>query len=153
MYYVIAQELLPTMTRDGLFGSNQYAVIVSELRTIMSSLGIESIKAPPPIFTNTACYGIDDVAMAVKEYIEKSLDTELNRMYLMNCLVNTAIAKKYTQNSISVIITGAKDEDEVNKYADLFKKGNFTVAMDEKFDVSKENALKIFNSFKKKLNK
>lgn len=151
MYYNMAETIYPTLVRDRILGGDQYPLIVSELRTIMSKLNIQVMNMPKPVFPQEPNYDIQQLATSLKGYLESALDVDLNKMYLMKEIIDTAIAKKYTQNVVSVIVTGAKDEAEMNKYAELFQKGVFAIVMDQTFDTSKENALKLFNGLKKKL--
>jgi hypothetical protein len=149
LYTRITTDLYPTMGNSKEFTSHQISFIMQTLAKVCTELNVVGY---PPLKNLVTTYAttFEGAAGLVKDLIRRSMGDELNKLYIEHLTTQKAIAERYTNSVVPVVLLNAT-QDEIPFIAPTLFNGTYlTISVDEQGS-DKNAVIKTFNTIKKVL--
>lgn len=149
LYRKLSEGLEESLGYSREFGVTQLSQVVDSIRDICLDLGIRETDRPRHM-EQVVVLTQKDIVAHVRKIVRESDNDFLNIKYLANELLTQALAKRYTQSVVPVVIINAT-EDEANSLKQIWAKPQATVKVPPFVATEELNkfVLEIFNNVKK----
>lgn len=152
MYVRISKTIERSMGKNWDFTTSQHFLLISEVKELMSGLGIVGLDAPR--FQNDKTVNNPQSLLSyIKESIRSTSGDALNIEFLKSKLGSLALTAGHKEGILPVIVVGASDPTESKAFLMLFKKGIVPVVISEEVEVTREYVVDVFKNANKTLKK
>lgn len=149
VYNRLTDTVENTMGKSREFTPSCLMTMLLEMQQIGMELGVTMMDTPN--FTGAPyCNSRQDTYNVVRQYIESKFNTALQKLYVENTAINTAIREGAAGTVVPVILTGS-DEDNVKSLASALFSGRYVAVDTDKEPVNNNLVVKTFNQIKKAL--
>jgi hypothetical protein len=144
IYQDIASRVEPSYSKDRLFCTTQYSLMVGAISDIGLELGYLEIESPK--FKELVCKTFADTVTHIKNTLrECKVGDQANVDLLTNAVVDAIVKEEIDSKQIPVIVTGVTSIEERNAIATIFNKSiDFTFSPD--FEPTAEKIVALFKS-------
>jgi hypothetical protein len=147
-YKKISTRVEATLGARREFGTTQMVLIVRGLTDMAEELGIGSFDSPKFVPSGVLP---DSAAVLghVRTVVRTTLGDEFNRIYLMKEIIQRALASRYTNSVLPVIIKGLEGDDEITGLRSITARFGARVVASEA--VTQEFVLGVFKEVQEKI--
>lgn len=150
IYKQIADRVRPSIGTSGLFGTNQFGLVINELRDIMATLGFTSIDAPK--WTEPANVRDDKELLAhVAKLVNDSAGVSIVGPFIANQIVAQALRSEEVRSTVPVVVLNVEPSLNQDLLAAVFAKGRSMTWTTTSPVVKSEEVIEVFNNVKKQL--
>lgn len=152
MYMVIAKNVYPSVGRDQLFTPAQSGLMFQAVEDIAIKVGAPTALTYPigtPI--ETVVRSVEETANLIRATIRKAIKDSLNVLYIEKQAVQKAMAARYNNETVPVVVINTTAEEAEGLTTALFTGRNVTVELSG--NVTPESTTKTLLAAKKKLSK
>lgn len=146
LYRKIAKAIEPSYGANRFFSTQQFFVMMREIREVGIELGYRELPAPQADGqAEVLCTDEDKTAMHVRNLIRKNIGDELSRKYFIHVLTEKVVSKVKNERPVAILVLDVLSAEEKAGLIVLFANSN-TYKFPTNFIINKANVAKLFKN-------